>query len=136
MFDVAKLTVGQEIGIYGRGDFDNKIGHITKINRHGHITVAVGESKRADGSTSPIREYVFDRHGDERGREKYFGLRLCDAADVHAARERREIRLTCNNNVRALLDEINGHRNGNGDYVITADTRTKIIELANALTTL
>jgi hypothetical protein len=133
MLNVNEITVGQEIGFSGNRDWKDGIGRVVKTNGHGHIFVEVDLGTDAEGNAKPPRQITFGKDGTERG-EKYSPLRLCAADDIQARRERRRIRNESQKNVTNLLDEIARHRTGCGDYFINAETKAKIIELANALT--
>lgn len=127
-FDVSKLEIGQEVGFSGVHDHFNGFGKITKINGHGHITVA---RTFENGNTEEI---IFDKRGNERGR-KYYGRYLCDTAELKLRIAEKDAERERERQIQAVVDFLQSNRYS-GKIYINAEAKTKLLELVNAITTI
>lgn len=133
--NVKELKVGDRVG-YGRsgswGDLHSTgFGTVSKINGHGHVTVE-RETKPGGGFDS-LAPLVFDKRGNERTTSGYGGKHLMDAAWLEGHLAREKAKRDAYAAAKAIITELESHKNGRGDYCISAETKAKLAELVAAL---
>lgn len=120
--DLTTLKIGDEVG-YSRGEHGNGFSTVTKINGHGHITLANGE--------------VFDKHDQRRADGKYSrGTYLCDPATLRKHIARRDAQRQVDLNINAMIEMIRRRKNGYGSFCgFTAEEKAAFMTLAETLPT-
>lgn len=126
------LTVGDRVGYarhhhWGGYPLEHGFGTVTKINRHGHITVAL--EPRADGT--PREPKVFDKCGKERKKHGY--THLVAPATLEAELARHDAEAARDRAVDALAAEIAGMKTHRGYYYVTTEGKARLAELVAAI---
>lgn len=100
-------------------------GTVAKVNGYGHVLIDP-ESPDAAG------RITFDKYGEERGR-KYGGRCLITAANLEARLAEVKAKRDAYAAAKAIITELESHKNGRGDFCISAETKAKLAELVAAL---
>ena len=125
---IKALTVGDEVGVDGRYESDQRIGKVVKITPSGRIDVVLREG------ADPIR---FNSEGREMG-AGWNPLRLLDAEKIREAVEakaaRRALSRQHKNFVEQVAGVVRGNTNGFGEvFAMTQEQKDELLAALNAL---
>ena len=115
------VKVGDEVG-FGRpsryaGYQSAGFSTVTKVNGHGHITLADGK--------------VFDKHGDQRGTK--FGVELLEASHLRSVQERAKAERDQAHAVRSIEQKLKDLWSYSGTVHVTPERKAELLALVEAL---